>query len=373
LRPVVSEGTRRRVSLAGSRLAAAVALGALLGAGGDGDAGALRVALEGGRVLVDGAPADAPAEALAVSVAGADRALLGRAERRGEQLVFTPRFPFEPGLRYRVELQGDPPRLTSFAVPPRAPAAAPRVSQVYPTASEVPENWLKLYIEFSRPMSQGRSYDFLQVLDAQGTPLDDPFVEITPELWDPAGTRLTVLFDPGRLKRGLLPNREVGPPLAAGGEYTLVVDAAWLAPDGVPLGADVRRTFRVTAADREPPDPARWTLHAPRAGAREAFCAEFPEPLDRALLESSLAVWHAERPISGVISTDRAETQWCLLPDSAWEPGSYALRVDPRLEDLAGNSIGRAFDVDLGSPLPRDTTTARGVALPFSIPRDTAR
>ena len=58
------------------------------------------------------------------------------------------------------------------------------------------------------------------------------------ELWDPSQTRLTVLFDPARIKRGLVPNAQLGLPLRAGRRYRLEIDSAWPDAQGVALSAD---------------------------------------------------------------------------------------------------------------------------------------
>ena len=42
------------------------------------------------------------------------------------------------------------------------------------------------------------------------------------------------------------------------------------------------------------------------------------------------------------------ETSWRFLPQEAWQPGRYQLVADTLLEDLAGNSIGRKFELDAG-------------------------
>ena len=36
-----------------------------------------------------------------------------------------------------------------------------------------------------------------------------------------------------------------------------------------------------------------------------------------------------------------------FFPDSEWKVGDYALQIESRLEDLAGNNLDRLFDVDL--------------------------
>ena len=49
--------------------------------------------------------------------------------------------------------------------------------------------------------------------------MDAPFLELDEELWSPDGTRFTLVFDPGRIKRGLKPREEAGPILEAGKSY----------------------------------------------------------------------------------------------------------------------------------------------------------
>ena len=52
-------------------------------------------------------------------------------------------------------------------------------------------------------------------------PLFDLGLEVGEELWDADQCRLTLFFDPGRIKRGLRPHLEAGPPLTEGEAYRL--------------------------------------------------------------------------------------------------------------------------------------------------------
>src|SRR5207237_1104835 len=90
------------------------------------------------------------------------------------------------------------------------------VQQVYPSGDPLPENHLRFYVHFSAAMRQGEAYGHVHVLDASGKALDHPFLELDEELWDPQGKRLTLLFHPGRIKKGLKPREELGPILEAG-------------------------------------------------------------------------------------------------------------------------------------------------------------
>ena len=72
-------------------------------------------------------------------------------------------------------------------------------------------------------MSEGFAARGVQVLRADsGQPLQGVFLTMDPELWDPERRRLTLLLDPGRIKRGLVPNLEAGYPLNEGNPDHLV-------------------------------------------------------------------------------------------------------------------------------------------------------
>ena len=84
-------------------------------------------------------------------------------------------------------------------------------------------------------MQRGEAWRRVHLYDAAGKLVELPFLELQQELWDPDYKRLTVLFDPGRIKRGLLPLQESGPAIEEGKEYTLVIDRTWIDAAGSPL------------------------------------------------------------------------------------------------------------------------------------------
>jgi hypothetical protein len=185
------------------------------------------------------------------------------------------------------------------------------------------------------------------LVDEKGSRVELPFLEIVQELWDRENRRLTVLFDPGRIKRGLARRQQMGPALVEGREYSLVVDRDFQDAQGVPMRAEFRKQFRVTPSDRVPPDTAQWRLTAPQAHTADALVVEFDKPMDWAMLQRAFAVQDSDGRVAGTATVGREETEWRFVPTAPWKPGSYQLVVDLSLEDLAGNRIGRAFDVDL--------------------------
>jgi hypothetical protein len=51
--------------------------------------------------------------------------------------------------------------------------------------------------------------------------------------------------------------------------------------------------------------------------------------------------------VAGKVSITDHERRWSLTPESPWPAARHFLVVETILEDAAGNSIGRPFEVDL--------------------------
>jgi hypothetical protein len=321
------------------------------------------IQFQGGVFRVSGwdAPAEAPPagwQSLLSVYAGAPGVppLLGAYTVEAGELIFRPRFPLSPGMHVRAVFQapGTAEIEAAFDVPAGA-AIEPttRVAQVYPTANVLPANALKFYIYFSAPMQRGDSWTHLRLLREDGTPVDYPFLELDQELWDRDHLRFTVLFDPGRIKRGLASRAEAGPALEPGRTYTFVVDRAWRDGHGAPLAQEFRKTFRVAPEDRTPPDPRKWRIAAPRAGTREPLVLTFSKPLDYALLQHEIEI----AGMRGAVSVAREEREWRFVPGTPWAAREYRIEIRTTLEDIAGNHINRPFDVDTFDPITKTVTS----------------
>jgi hypothetical protein len=311
----------------------------------------------------------------------ADRpAVLGTYTVSDGVLRFTPRFPFDPGQRYDVRL--DPSRLpsssaaagwrsqiirTSVALPAREGSATTRVVAVFPGADDVPENLLRMYILFSAPMSLGGASGHVQLLDEHERLVEDPFLPLDVDLWNDNRTRYTVLFDPGRVKRGILPNEEMGRALAAGRRYTLVVDDGWRDAAGQKLTAPFRRSFRAGPPADYALDPQEWRIEAPPAQTREPLLVTFPASLDHGLLQRALTISLNGERVTGDVQTDAGETRWRFSPGAPWRAGEYQLQASSILEDVAGNRIGRPFEVAELVVAGRLRSEARSAALLFLV------
>jgi hypothetical protein len=277
----------------------------------------------------------------------------------GCAIRFAPRLPFLPGRSYRVLLDlaklsetdrkappGRPEKITlafSTDAPPR-PAKA-RVVRVSPSAESAPANLLRLYIYFSHPMSRRGVSRHVRLLQADGEPVEDAFVETPDELWDPEAHRLTLLFHPGRIKRGVELHDRMGPALQPGNRYRLVVDKGGEDQDGAPLVEDFVMEFRAAPDDRRSPRTQDWVIRAPAAGHKAPLLVTADEPLDEPLFLRCLRVEdNAGRPVPGDALVLPGNVRWKFTPREAWRAGSYVLRVAGEMEDLAGNRPTRLFE-----------------------------
>ncbi|MBL9202391.1 MAG: hypothetical protein JNL39_17910 [Opitutaceae bacterium] len=275
------------------------------------------------------------------------------------RLRFEPRFPLVRGVRYRAEYRGAgaPPVVSRFELPADTAAPTTTVVQVFPSAAVLPENQLKFYVHFSAPMSRGDIFTHVSLRGENGKPIELPFLELAEELWDPRMTRLTLLIDPGRIKRGVKPLMDLGPALEAGKAFTLVIAADCRDAAGRPLRAAFEKKFRVGAADRTPVDPKTWTITAPKAGTREPLQIDFGEPLDHALALRTINVAAGQASLVGETTLGAEERTWRFVPDQPWRAGSHRLVVGTTIEDLAGNNVGKAFDVDVFERVERRIET----------------
>lgn len=159
------------------------------------------------------------------------------------------------------------------------------------------------------------------------------------------------MLDPARIKRGLAGHRAAGYPLRAGEPVRLVVDAGFRDAAGTPLRAGAERRYAVGPDERRRVEPGDWTLAVPSAGGTEPLRVTFGRPLDHGLLARCL---HVTGPggtrVDGTAQMGPQDRSWRLVPRAAWAAGAHRLVVDPVLEDLAGNSVSRVFDRDLGRP-----------------------
>jgi hypothetical protein len=121
----------------------------------------------------------------------------------------------------------------------------------------------------------------------------------------------------------------MGPVLREGERFTLEIAAGMKSARGRSVSATHAKSFDVGPADYEQPDLARWSI--------DGGVVEVDEWLDRAGLEEFVTV-------DG--KTGRVDGRRIAFDLAA---GEHELVVDPRLEDLCGNSFSRPFESASGA------------------------
>ena len=310
-----------------------------------------------------------------------DPPILGSYRVEKGTLCFDPQFPLDRGVRYLASFRPDglggfyhtldtSSSPASFQLPDAPPGTPTVVRQVYPSADVLPENLLKFYLHFSAPMRGGDIYRHIHLRNEAGKDIELPFLELGEELWNPAMTRLTLFIDPGRIKREVKPLEEIGPALEAGKRYTLVIDRAWTDANGQPLKESFRKPFKVGPPDRDPPDVKLWKLQPPQRGSSKPLVLSFPKPMDHALAQRMIrVVVPPGELVAGEAVLEDQERRWIFTPAQPWKAGPHTVLVQTTIEDLAGNNIGKAFEVDLFENVQRGLTNLT-VKLPFEPKAD---
>src|SRR5258708_9197937 len=214
----------------------------------------------------------------------------------------------------------------------------------------IPANTLRHYFLFDGPARGRVSQTAVELRRADGNPPRAPFMDLGQELWSPDGRRLTILFDPGRIKRDIEATGAAAAPLQAPERYR------------VRLGP-FTHPFRVTPPERRPLDPALWSVAAPR-GPRAPVTIRFDRVMDAALLGDQVTLANAQgvpRAARAVVSADDRTLR--LWPTAPLRPGRYDVLVSPILEDIAGNRVAAALD---HAPAT-DTTPAAPARPPFTV------
>ena len=298
----------------------------------------------------------------------------------GSRVEFEPAFPLLPGHDYTSQF--DPSAIPALAgltgplevhfrtaeVPQQR--TTPRVVAIYPSGDLLPANHLKFYIDFSEPVVQGEIFGFFSLMDrTTGKLVPRPFRHT--ELWSADELRLTLWFHPGRQKVGVNLNVELGAILQENHQYDLRISPEWTSRKGVPMAEQVVKSFRAGPPDHQQPDPGNWVLDLPSAGSSSPFRCDMQEPLDWALAHRVIKI-HGPLPSTAAITGESRLTTndriWGFTPSQPWSPGRYQLAIGVILEDHAGNSVERPFEVDVSTDRPQKEDPDRIYFIDFTIP-----
>jgi hypothetical protein len=213
--------------------------------------------------------------------------------------------------------------------------------RISPEAKVLPANTLRFYFYFPRPAEAHFDRAQLCLLNEDEQVVRDPFLVLSQELWSADGRRLTVLMEPGRIKRGLGPDPAHDPALVVGRTYHLVITAP---------GQTARQTFRVSDPVLGAVDETYWHLVPPAVGSLDPVVVHFDRVMDAALCEDEIGVLTVSGDIvqtSVSLAPDGTTAQ--IIPSHPWSALEHHLVVSERLEDVCGNRLGEALDHDLST------------------------
>ncbi|MEL6557282.1 MAG: Ig-like domain-containing protein [Bacteroidota bacterium] len=290
--------------------------------------------------------AKSQADSLSITKENSSTPILGTWTKSDRNDIFKPLIPLGAGKKYLVFRNG---QKTDSIFLKRKKQAPPTVLAFYPSADTVPENLLKCYIRFSKPMRDQNIYSFLAVKDEAGKVVEDVFLPLKPALWNMDQTVLTLWIDPGRVKRDLIRSRNLGTPLKAGRTYQIKISSEWKALNGEKLPHDFRKSFFISERDEKIPNSSRWQINPPIANTSKSLSIIFSENMDYRTALEGIKIYKGDQLISGKPSLRNQERRWIFIPDSEWQTGNYIIKIEPTIEDNAGNNLIRPFDNDLGS------------------------
>ncbi len=283
---------------------------------------------------------------LAVRLKGSETNMLGKFYEDEGVVRYSPSLPFSSSQTYQLICDG---KVLDTFKPKSTTTARAKVIGIYPSQNTLPENLLKIHIKFSRPMGFGQSYEHITITE-NGIEVH-PFLKLETELWNYDRTVITLWLDPGRIKRDLAPNIQLGNPLTQGKSYELTIKKSWKDQLGRALLLESSKTFIAGPRDEDLPDMDDWHIKANRDSIR----IEFNEAMDFLLIQHSFFLWQkgSQLRLKTIVQNNMSVI---LLPGQQLVPGSYTLKVDSKLEDLAGNNFIRPFDRDLTDTLEVQAT-----------------
>ena len=217
-----------------------------------------------------------------------------------------------------------------------------------PHRDELPRNQLRLYVDFSAPMSEGVVARHVYVR-REPTPASRSTARSS--RWSPSsgtanaggspccsirrassgasrrtrrsGTRCPRASTVEVVGRRRLPRRRRPSPRSRRATRRYAGRPGRPAPRSTPTSGSSR--------SRRPGRAIRWS--SPSTGRSTTRCSGTASP----------SATDGGRAVAGDATVGAGETAWSFTPDAGWAAGTYELVVDSILEDLAGNSVARGL------------------------------
>ncbi|WP_109300871.1 hypothetical protein [Aquimarina sp. AU474] len=275
-------------------------------------------------------------------------AILGQIVVNLDNLQFAPIVPFSINQEYTIVYDDF---IEYFKINIPKSYSYLTVTSVYPSAKKIPANILKWYIQFSEPINETWVYKHVQFRNAQGDTLSRAALALNNALVSDDGKLLTIWVEPGRQKRDLIPNKQLGAVFETGKSYTLWIQKTLKNKDGTPMQNDYVHYFEIEKADRKQPEITTWTVDTPMPNSISDLTVHCNESLDYGSIIHSLAIQDKNgKEVMGTWTLQNAETILSFTPLLPWIADTYKIICNSRIEDLAGNNLERMFDQNIEKP-----------------------
>ena len=273
--------------------------------------------------------------------------ILGDFKKVNNSIFFQPILPFTKGEKYLIYKENH--QLSEFEIPKTELRNSPEILAIYPKTDTVPENLLKVYIQFSKPMQEVKNaLNYIKVKNVETQKMVTVFLDIETELWNKKHTELTLWIDPGRIKQDLIPNKNLGKPLVNGNSYQIHISKEWRDANGNTLDKDYNKYLRVNPKDTLKPSIKKWSTSNPKVNTNDSLTIYFNENIDVMLVKHNVSVFNRDgNIINGRFIYGNTSNSISFKPFKKWVKGKYKILINTSLEDLAGNNFNRLFDTDI--------------------------
>lgn len=276
----------------------------------------------------------------------AKKAILGSYSQNETETYFIPILPFQKNSRYTVVYDTE---VFPFTIALESSYIHLQIQALYPNSDTLPANFLKWYIQFSKPVNPSKIYDHITLINNRDrTKVDRALLPLETPLLSDDGTLLTLWIEPGRQKRDLGPNKRLGEVLIPNESYTLIIDKNIKDRQGIPMETSFKHSFIVSTPDRTKPSITAWELQPPLANTKDPMLIQYQELLDYGSLQNSLQIIDASgKTIEGNFRLQANQKRIQFTPLNTWSKNTYTLKCNPIIEDLSGNNLERLFDQDI--------------------------
>lgn len=264
---------------------------------------------------------------------------------QGDTLKLIPVLPLGNQLAFEVKVFTNNDTLKKRFTTPlyNTQQQKPAISGIYPLAPSIPTNILMFHITFATPMTEDELvFKDILILDDKGKEKQRVWREKAS--WTSDGKHLVLMVHPGRIKKGIKYMDDYGVLFEVGKKYTIVIPEHIKDSYGKPLGKEYRKTYTITAMDTIIPVYNSKNI-VTKANTNNSISLKFSEPIDYGTAQLGIEIENGKnKKIEGKLEPN-SDKAWTFTPTQNWQQGSYTIKLNDYVADLASNHLTRKFEM----------------------------